>query len=78
MKIEKLREVIEIVSEANEEKKKLRNHGVPNSVAEVRIGAGVASIHFDLLTANAVASLVDAGFEVDICEGASVYWRGED
>lgn len=78
MKVEKLKEVIEIVSAANEEDAKLRNHDVPDSVAEVRIGAGIASIHFDLLSANAVTSLVDAGFEVDIFNGAGVYWHGED
>ena len=50
MKVEKLKEVIEIVSAANEEDVKLRNHDVPDSVAEVRIGAGIASIHFDLLS----------------------------
>lgn len=78
MKIEKLKEVIDIVAEANEEKKKRLHRDVPTSVAEIRIGAGTASIYFSSLGANAVASLVDAGFEVDICKGASVYWRGED
>lgn len=78
MKIEKLEEVIEIVSAANEEEKKLRNRDIPDSVAEIRIGAGIARAHFDLLRANAVSSLVDAGFEVDIFNGAGVYWSEEE
>lgn len=48
MKIKKLKEVIEIVSAANEEDVKLRNHDVPDSVAEVRIGAGIAQHPFRL------------------------------
>lgn len=42
MKIEKLKEAIEIVAAANEEEKKLRNRDIPDSVAEIRIGAGIA------------------------------------
>lgn len=78
MKIEKLKEVIEIVSGANEEVEKRRHRDAPSSVAEIRIGAGIASIYFSSLGASAVASLVDAGFDVEIGDGASIYWRGED
>lgn len=77
MKIEKLKEVIEIVSEANEEDVKLRRRDVPVSAAEISIGADFARICFGKLGANAVASLVDAGFEVEIDDGASIYWREE-
>lgn len=78
MKIEKLKEVIEIVAAANEEVEKRRHRDAPSSVAEIRIGAGIASIYFSSLGASAVASLVDAGFDVEISDGASIYWRGED
>ena len=85
MKVEKLKEVIEIVSEANEEVEKLRHRDAPRSVAEIRIGAGTANIYFSSLDASAVASLVNAGFDVQIGESASdfssgayVYWHGED
>lgn len=78
MKIDKLKEVIEIVADANEEEKKLRHRDVPISLAEISIGAGTASICFGSLGANAVASLVDAGFEVHICDGANIYWHGEE
>lgn len=85
MKIEKLKEVIEIVADANEEEKKLRHRDVPSSLAEISIGAGTASIYFSSLDASAVASLVNAGFDVQIGEsardfssGAYVYWRKEE
>lgn len=85
MKVEKLKEVIEIVSEANEEVEKLRHRDAPRSVAEIRIGAGTANIYFSSLDASAVASLVNAGFDVQIGESASdfssgayVYWRKEE
>lgn len=78
MKVEKLKEVIEIVSGANEEFEERRHRDAPRSVAEIRIGAGTANICFGSLGASAVASLVDAGFDVEIGDGASIYWRGED
>lgn len=77
MKVEKLKEVIEIVSEANEEDVKLRHRDVPISAAEISIGTDFARICFSNLGANAVASLVDAGFNVEIGDGASIYWREE-
>lgn len=77
MKIEKLEEVIEIVSAANEEDVKLRRRDIPSSAAEISIGTNFASICFSSLGANAVASLVDAGFDVKIGDGASIYWREE-
>ena len=78
MKIERLKEVIEIVAAANEEVEKRRHRDAPSSVAEIRIGASIASIYFSSLGASAVASLVDAGFDVEIGDGASIYWRGEE
>lgn len=78
MKVKKLKEVIEIVAAANEEDVKLRRRDVPSSAAEISIGAGFARICFSRLGANAVSSLVDAGFEVEIADGASIYWRGEE
>lgn len=77
MKVEKLKEVIEIVSEANEEEAKLRLRDIPSSAAEISIGTDFARICFSRLGANAVASLVDAGFDVEIGDGASIYWREE-
>lgn len=78
MKIEKLKEVIEIVAAANEEDVKLRHRDVPISAAEISIGTDFASICFSHLGATAVASLVGAGFEVEIGDSASIYWRGEE
>lgn len=85
MKIEKIKEVIDIVAAANEADEKRRHRDVPSSVAEIRIGAGTASIYFSSLGASAVASLVNAGFDVQIGEAASnfssgayVYWRKEE
>lgn len=75
MKIEKLEEAIEIVAAAHEADEKRRHRDAPSSVAEIRIGAGTASIYFSSLGASAVASLVDAGFDVEIGDGASIYWR---
>lgn len=78
MKIEKLEEVIQIVADANEEEAKLRLRDIPSSAADISIGAGFARIFFSRLSANAVASLVVAGFEVEIGDGASVYWHEEE
>ena len=77
MKIEKLKEVIEIVAAANEEVEERRHRDAPRSVAEISIGTDFARICFSSLGANAVASLVDAGFDVEIGDGASIYWREE-
>lgn len=77
MKVEKLKEVIEIVSEANKEDVKRRRRDMPSSAAEISIGTDFARICFSSLGANAVASLVDAGFDVEIGDGASIYWREE-
>lgn len=78
MKVEKLKEVLEIVSEANKGDVKLRRRDMTSSTAEISIGAGFARICFSRLGANAVASLMDAGFEVEVGDGASIYWRGKE
>lgn len=77
MKIEKLKEVIEIVAATNKADVKLRHRDVPISAAEISIGTDFARICFSSLGANAVTSLVDAGFDVEIGDGASIYWREE-
>ncbi len=79
MKINKLKEVIDIVVAANEADERRLHRDVPSSAADISIGAGIAHICFSSLRATAVTSLVDAGFEVQVCTaGASVYWREEE